>query len=451
MAEAAAAKGSSALDEWRKNKPYKVYMPKQDYSGSDGITAFRWLKRFLAFIVSHLLNILGFLIVGLLIFVIVVFITNCTKLGGCSLILEHGVLNIKTGASKIEAQTGFLSTFWDIITTGGASQIGQTNFGEIKPEDNKKFIELKDVKAGETYFEREPINVQANLFVHSVGKETVVEIYCELEDYKDLITYELPNQEIGQISSFKIPENTKDNFPILCNFEKGITLDSQSVLVDSKKGKMRVIYNSNAQSKWRPYILHSSYIRRLQIQGKDPAEEIKDDPAYSESAGINGMKTELEYESAIQLEIKSGSSMPFYENRYYSLTVALTEMNDFAGNLFKLNDLFIVVPSTVDLETSSSSCDFEYKDTNEQGKIYSVKKSLVNRINDQCTSESLKKFTISRNECIRLYKSNIEANCRMRFNIDTINDSPTFLNFIATADYGYELEDEFIVDIRKTV
>ncbi len=435
----------SALEAFRSQRRFSP----RNYAGSSPETI---IPRAFGGLFKLLTRIFIFFLTFAILFIVVVFFTNCNRLGTCGVALVKVSSALQTGFSQIEGKTGVVSNFWNYILTGGASEIGKTDFGTVTPENSKKFIELETVKVRGIYAENEPItNIKSNLVLSGgLVKDTKVTIACEFKDYDGEISYELPFTEPGPIQYFTIPQNSRDTekFPIICNFNDGIKLSNQDAPVGSvaaKTGRMAAIYESTAESKWRPYILSADDIKKL----KDPAQDFKDDPAYTRTAGIDGMKTELQYESAIELEIKSDSNMPFQEGRFYTLTVALKEQNDLSGNLYSLDKLTLKVPSNVELETGSNNCDFEPQTTDENGKIYTAKKSFLKRINDECTKEGLQRAGISRSECIRFYKTDIEANCRMAFNIEQGTNIPTFLNFGSYAEYSYELENTFTITIKK--
>ncbi|MEK6974701.1 MAG: hypothetical protein AABW41_05705 [Nanoarchaeota archaeon] len=441
---------TSALDSYRQSRP----------NPAGGIETS--IPRTAGYIISLVLRIFVFLLFLVLLVGIITFTINCNKLGTCKVLFEQGAFNIKSGIQKIDAESNIFSRIWSIIATGGASEVGNVDFGITKTE-TKKIIELDDIRTQPFYYfnyydqnGQKIVNsiddIKTSIKVDGIGQETKVMLNCALKDYNGKVTYEhIDNPEPSEDSQFTVPENTnRGSFGVGCNFVDGIEAPNAVQILDTVTGTVTAIFESSAESKWRPYILHSTAYKKLLSENKDVASLISKDPSYSFSNGVQGMKTEPSYESSEMIEIKSPDSMPFQNGKTYSLYIDLNTQDSFSGNLHSLKSLILTVPDSVELKTSETSCDYEPLKNDEEGnKVYALKKDVIERTNYICSKDSISKLAASYKQCASDYLTDIHTYCRMGVEINEIKSTPTFLQFTADAEYSYELRRTFSIILKK--
>ncbi|MBI2671000.1 hypothetical protein HYX18_03425 [Candidatus Woesearchaeota archaeon] len=412
--------------------------------------------------IGKILGFAIFFIMLALMFIVIYFFIKCGTFGTCSYLWEKTAFTLKTTVGEVNERTGLFDRFFILLRTGGASEIGDVDFGLEKTE-TKKLIKLNDVIPKPFYYlntekEKFPIGIGSSILLEGIATDAMVSMNCELKDYDGIVTYEhIGNLEPGENRHFIIPANTRSS-SIGCNFVDGLNAQNPDALVYTTSGTMGITFESTAESKWRPYIIHSEALKRWRQReslNKDATESfdvavfIENDPAHAYDSGVLGMKTEPSYQSSEVIEIKSADSMPFEENKPYTLYINFKTLDSFSGRLKEIKSLKLKVPSSVDLNVNEQSCDYQFLDTEDGNKVYALKKEVIERYNKICSKESLQRFSISESQCTTNYLLDVPTYCRMKFSIEDVKELPTFLQFIADAEYSYEMKDDFIIELKR--
>lgn len=450
-------KDTNALRDFRDNYPSTKIQTNQN-------TKTGFLSNLLSFVVK----ILPLLFVLLLIIFGGIFIIKCTTSGACGILSTQLGFTAKN-AFQATSVTNFAKWFSDVWNSGGTNLVTNLDFREEKSDIIRK-LSLDDIKHDSLYsFNRlsnegtnlspedrtAPINnIRSVVISEGIDKDTNVNINCKLQGYNTngKVTYE--SQDTQEPSSesglFTIYANSQGSYSIGCNFPEGINPTNEDTQVGSRIVSMSVYYDSDAESIWRPYILHSSIFKQMIAQKIDPGSYMTKDPSYDMSNGLYGMATTHSYESSESITIKSDDSMPFQEGKSYNIIIGLKSDNAFLGSLKELKQLYLTVPNTVELLTSSSNCNFEKSNSDKDGNnVYKLKQSFIDNINKACTKESLRSSTLSIETCKSTYLSDIQAYCRMTIQINDIKNIPSFLSFKANAQYIYELNKNAVLTFRK--
>lgn len=380
------------------------------------------------------------ILILVLIFIGFVFVGRCSAAGTCA--YAGSQINKaleKTGTE--EAVKGGWSTVWDIIWSGGSSELFDAK-ADIRESDIKQYIDLLS-PPDKVYFEGKPITVATSIVAYNLSEETNIDLLCTLDGYGE-------NSKISYTYQKAIPGVLGEKrYSVVCTFEDGLSVKSEnSDFFDTRRGVMTLSYSSNAKSNWCLYMLSKSVLEDYNLRNKDPLEEIKRrDPQCI--SGNNAGATIPEFVSAEQLIFGVLDDQPFTESRDYFWQLKLKEAFDYKGNLDKLDSIYVYVPQPARLAIEDSSCQFETSSEIE-GYNYRLKKDAIDFVNQDCNPIALKRTGISVDECIQRFKEDVSFGCPLRIEGLTSSGAlPEKVIVKAYANYSYELRQSFIVAIKK--
>ena len=394
-------------------------------------------------------KIIGILLVVLLIIVIPVrfWATGTTDYA----ITKSGVVVRETGA-PIAARTGFARVI-DLIWNP-YKPISEGSFAVDKTNDIKRFVEIEKISSPRKFQSQESILLNVNFIAHNLEKESKSTILADFPEYERQINIQplevkLPVTEDSEGNTIILPLEIEFPFTAILLFPSGIEVKKQ---VEGASGKVKIIYETTAESVWRAYGYHSDNFKK----GQDPLDLINDDLLTSNGIG----KSRISYDSPVRITFSVDQKQPFKEDIFYPFTVDLRKEALSKGNMNKLNKLILLAPKNIILNDDRRFCDFvETTEINgfdtTQFTVYKVSDTFLNYVNTDCSKELLKSEGITEEECESIYKEENHAVCSFKFeNIPKEQRVPNFVEFKAFAEYTFTVEKAFFVGLipaRTTV
>jgi len=263
-------------------------------------------------------------------------------------------------------------------------------------------------------------------------EDSVAFINCELEDYYgDVI---IDPEEIN------VPgEGRVETTDILCSFEGG--LDESS---NSKKATLTVNYGFYSLATYDTYIMErSEYDYLVYDKGVDPFEEYGFSP---ENIKSNNIMQSVTFPGPVNLAISTNTPQPFYDEQEILFIVSLKE--EWAGNLWQLDDLKLKIPEEINLDEDTAFCDFvDSGEIEGNYKIYDLKQEELDEVNSACSPEMLENIGMSEQRCISELKTEIQFLCKFTILGLPENQNLLHTNIVAETNYIYEIEETTSVKI----
>ena len=147
-------------------------------------------------------------------------------------------------------------------------------------------------------------------------------------------------------------------------------------------------------------------------------------------------------DTPMKIAFSVGEDQPYTEEQSYFLRI-IFKREDLFGNLDKLHNLYLYVPSNVEVNDDARLCEFEQVEEN----VYRLRDSALAYYNKDCSKDSLIGTAMSVEDCISTYKDEIAAICEIRFQVDEETSVPSFVDFKAKAEYSYDIKKHFAIDV----
>src|SRR3989338_275316 len=381
------------------------------------------------------------LFIGLYIAYLIIFsIVNIVRAGTGDAFLERGAQLLDNLPGPL-AKLG-LSTFYRSAKVG-FSDVLNPSISSSKDSDINRYVEIKEVEKDQIrYMPDESIGVIVNAVAYNLARPSRATLNCRMEDYKGPV--KVSNNLIEGGEYIEIPSDEEFRFSLQCIFVDGIKAGSfGNEEIKTVSGKAGLRYISDSETIWEPlFVIENNRDEINDLSGPDIVK------------GLDGKvttKSLLQYNSAIKLTFAHFVSMPFTERRNYRIKLVFEESDPFTGNLNKINTGTLEVPGFVQLEDKDPKlCDLTFDhDSNEREgyKVYRLTEAFKELHNRECTP-GLSGIVLGYDDCIENFKRKIEATCYFRFNLNEEEfQHITKRQFIAKADYEYEVNKGFIADV----
>ncbi len=293
------------------------------------------------------------------------------------------------------------------------------------------------------------IRLLANIKARSPGDPLSIEVYCNLEDYRNdaIIPAELTGTTaIGNTGTIFKDQTTE--FIASCTFPGGLPADRQ---VTSKVAKLIVVYNFKTKAYLRTWFENRDELLSLQSRGIDPFEFYSvQDTLLDSKNKVRSKATKGPMNLGLQIDVPQ----PFTSGSRYLLLTQLSRTLE-EGNMQKLDYLKVQVPSVQDLDVvlaseqnlgAGATCDFEYVlDTGNGYKEYQLLASKLEETNHDCDQRSLRELALSERDCIEFFKEPLFTCNFIATKVPATLQSDIIS---AEASYTFKVEKKRAVDIR---
>ena len=275
--------------------------------------------------------------------------------------------------------------------------------------------------SGDTTF---PPTITGETEGSSLSDELKVTPSCQLKDYEgevEVIPTEVTLFKTNPISS------------VQCIFKDSLETSAE---ITTKKATLKLVYPFKTRAFMKVYTIKKEN-RKLTA---NPFENIQEPYLQSD----NTIKS-ITSAGPLNIGIGLRQSQPLSEDTVYFFGITLVN-NEWLGNLEMLNGLTLYLPSELELDTTSTNCEFIYSGlTQERFKIYELTQTALDSINVEC-SKLLDILT--EDDCINKYKNKRTFFC----NLKVLNAEPktTYIGSIkAEADYTYSTKKSIGINIIK--
>jgi hypothetical protein len=376
-----------------------------------------WILKILRFL---LIIIVVAIFIGIIVFGVLVY-----RSGSWEYFYKHASPSLRKVLDPINS---FFDNLYQLLVVDPGSVINKPTTGGVAEAEVDRFIEMSrpNLREGDYrayYFVDRPIDVKSRCKAEDLTQDTRIEIGCELEDYDGSTSFEI----LGKKNLVIEASEKEQKFEVRCIFEGGISEKS------SKNGKIKIKYGASAESSWVVDSIHSRYKDKFDLKPQD---------------------TELAYNSPLYFQFGFYGDYPFNEDIVYTLAIEGIEKNPESGKIFRINSLELYIPPNVQLFVEDPVCDFVK--TNEQdgygNSVYRLSDDYLKDINVDCSKIEDGKYTESQcNKRKEELTENLIARCDfMYIDVPPIIDAPKEDVFRAKAEYVYQVETSFIVDIRES-
>src|SRR3989344_6014171 len=311
---------------------------------------------------------------------------------------------------------------------------------EIEENADKKELGVKVTnleQVGGRAFSGNDVIIRGVITAQSLTSELTSSVRCEMDGYKGDVKVEISGTG-GD--SMKVYKDVPQTFTATCIFPNGVTVDDLSKIKITGIAKMYVAYDFTTKAMHNTYFLSKKSADSLISKGVDPFVYYKvSDPLLKSDRTVRSVTTQ----GPINLGIGTFDSQPFSENIPYYLGVTLTNNDDWFGNLKELKDVLLYMPPNIDVAGEGNiqgECDvYPTGDLDEDGfKVYSLNSDKLEQANKDCSKKALSEQLIGEEQCLNLFKNNINYMCK--FVIAEGLDEDNIFKDIMSAESGYVYE-----------
>jgi hypothetical protein len=390
-----------------------------------------------ALLFGKLMKFIMFLIILGMIFFVGMFIFNVWSSGVGSTMTEEGLVALDGVGAPIKSG---VFDFWKFFKNP-SSAADQWKWGsEVIENEEYEFLGVKIIKFRESkdkFFSNEPVQVSGVVEGAGLLEEGMeIRFSCSLKDYHGPI-------EIYPESYTIYGKGVTRRQEVSCIFPDGFSTMKDE---HSETATLKAEYDFKTDSFYRIYFMDSNLLESFFIKGEDPF--MNDQIQVTNELLIkphNVMMSQVT-EGPVDLRLSSESSQPFSEKSEFILFNVELITKEF-GNLKRVNDLKLYVPSAIEFSQDVRLCDFEDTGDFEDGfRIYKIRNSsLNNKVNVDCSNND---FYSHKGDCIEEF-NDISLQC-----IFNVLDLPEGNNFFfslikASVDYVYEAEKKEVVTVVK--
>lgn len=405
-----------------------------------------------------------FYIIGILVILGIIVLAISSYLYGQTGIAEAGYQRLAVGAEEagvnIIAKLGLEKAYYALFKP--EKLLGPSFESNIETTTENKDLGVRFTKLETTgrFFENEPITVIGTINAQSIDEDLDVEVTCNLEDYEGGKFFPA---EVSSASGSGNPARVFKGFPEIiqatCTFPNGLSIENSEQLFRTERSNMYATYDFKTLASMKLYLLNLEVKKSLALQQLDPFKYY----GISESLlkSDNTMRSKAT-KGPINLGIGTYQSQPFSENIPYWFGVAIKNNIDWQGNLFGITSLELMVPPNMILESDAGfrteeselnvekveSCAFEPTgyENSDGSKIYTLKSEILEYVNRDCSK--VKSSEMSEQECIDLFKTDLEFRCR--FMLTDVPYRDIKFDFVeAEAKYKYKTEKSSTITVRK--
>ena len=398
---------------------------------------FKFSKFSFAILFGKLMKFIMIIVILGLIFFVGMFIFNVWSSGAGSTMTEEGLVALDGVGAPIESG---LFNFWKIFKN--PSEIGNTFAWGSEVIENEEydflgvniisFIETKD-----KFLSNEPI--QARGIVDGAGlldEGMEIRFLCELGDYNGPI-------EIYPESYTIYGKGVTRRQEISCIFPEGLSTTKNE---HSETAKLKAEYDFKTESFYRVYFMDHNLLESFLIMGEDPFMNNRIQVTNELLIKPQNVMVSQVTEGPIDLKLSSETSQPFSQESDFVLFNVELITKDF-GNLKRVKDLKLYVPSAIEFSNDVRLCDFEDTGDYYEGfKVYKITNhSLNNKINMDCANSNYYALDA---DCIEEFRD-IELQCSFKV-LDLPEGNDFFFSLIrAEVDYVYEIEKKEVITVIR--
>lgn len=401
-------------------------------------------------------NILKFILISALGIIIIfggilggLFVYNYFyRAGEGASILKHAGVGLEETGVAGAAKLGVLDIFKVALNPEKAGAIYGFQ-SEIEDNADKKELGVKMTnleQVGGRAFSGKDVIIRGVITAQSLTSELTSSVRCEMDGYKGDAKVEISGTEGDSI---KIYKDVPQTFTATCVFPNGITVDDLSKIKLTKIAKMYVAYDFTTKAMHNTYFLSKKSADSLISKGVDPFVYYKvSDPLLKSDRTVRSVTTQ----GPVNLGIGTFDSQPFSENIPYYLGVTLTNNNDWFGNLKELKDVLLYMPPNINLAGEGGiqgDCDFyNTGDLDEDGfKVYSLNSNKLEQANKDCSKKALSEQLIGEEQCLNLFKNNINYMCKFVI-AEGLDEDNIFKDIMRVeSSYIYETSKSVAVDV----
>ena len=320
-------------------------------------------------------------------------------------------------------------------------------------------VKIKEFKPSATvYLENTPITLSGTIIASSLAEEIELQAYCSLKEYQDarLFPAQLTGNPTASGNKGKVfKDQTNAEFQVTCLFPPEAATTEK--LRTPKTAKLTVTYEFTTKGTQKIYLLDKQEL--LALNGEDPFKAYKiSDPQLSSARKIKSKTTD----GPLSLSFGIDTPQPFTQDTVYRLSVQLANNVGWRGNLQKLDNIILQVPSAGDVEivmdgesgfsmSGSPGCDFEYIGPGDEGyKLYNIVPEKLENVNKDCSKSTLTSLALSEKECISFLKERPTFNCFVK-PLKVPENTLTYDTLRAEAKYIYKIEESSVLEIRQTL
>ena len=424
-----------------------------------------FLKRW---IFKPLLGIIILVVIAAIIVLLYFVITRVLiGTGAGTVIAQHGESVIEQNVPVWVAKIGLTNVYLAIAKP--ETLFTPSFVSEVEKSQNKEIgAKIKSFKPIiETVFETDPIEFNGEIEVATLDRPMKVLVFCQLEEYKggpypeDLSM--IPAQLIGINSNGNeavIYENDFRTFEAGCLFPPGSVPVPKTRTITAQKAKLIVVFEGYGVASSPIYLFPEERKRALALDGREPFEYYKINEQGLQSDNRIKSRTTP---GPLNLGIGIFQSQPIGVGVPYSLGVTVAHNYQWRGNLNKIEELSIKIPSTSDLDITLSSeqefgntlgeastCAFDpIGKTPDEFQIYTLRGDLLKRVNKDCNTQTLKSSTLTKQKCIDIFKEKINYKCKFVVKNMPLSERPV-KDFIGVeAKYLFQSESGSVINVLR--
>ncbi len=354
---------------------------------------------------------------------------------------DIGVTSISTALSNTPIYK-YLYNAYQSITNPKQVLVGNSWDSQVDENTNADLgVKITDFKSQDNYYEpKSPIYMLGSIKAASLEDNSKIKIRCSLADYKGATESLISESNSDEAVLYKDITST---FTTQCNFKEGIEISKE---LSAKEAKLSVIYNFKTKAYEKIYTLSKAQKNVYLSKNLDPFESINE-PNLNSDKSITSVTTA----GPMKLAIGFTQSQPLSEGLNYLFGITLKNNAAWSGNLERLNQIIIELPSELEL-SSSGKCDFvksgesltDFTQENKGFKTYQLNSEALKKANIDCVQQK----TLTEDECISKYKESNNFICILK--VLKAEDQTNYIGSIkAEANYVYSTKQSATVKIVK--
>ena len=307
-----------------------------------------------------------------------------------------------------------------------------------------------------TITEGDKIIFSGNIKFVTLSEPISIQAFCSLEDYKNnaLIPAALFGSTTTKVNQATIYPFSNEELNVECLFPEGVPVAKNKV---TKIAKLIIAYDYATEASQTVYFMPQEEFLAIERKGLNPFEvkKIRNPQLRSDRKIVS-----KSIDGPMKLTVGVDLPQPFVGNRPYKLQAQLTNNLGWIGNIKRINELSLQVPHVQDLTlclegtscypsaSSVDTCDFEYVGPGDEGfDIYNVKQSVLDSVNRDCSSDTIRTAALTEKQCIDLFRSRPTFSCS--FVALNVPDNLQYDSIRAKARYIYKAEKQSYIDIIK--
>ncbi len=373
--------------------------------------------------------------------------------------IDHGAVAAKEQVPKVIEAIG-LQNAYQTFFNPEALVIGYGFESDIEENENneKLGVRITDLRPTNKFFEGDSIALDGTIKAQSIREPLTIQVYCELEDFNNeqKIPAQIASAE-AQGNQITLYPGTEETILASCLFENAAEFreNEDDKVITSRQATMSVTYDFQTLAMHKTYFLNQKESNALKKRGQDPFDTYQiQDPQLNYDNTIRSRATA----GPLKVAIGTVQSQPFTQNQPAAFAVTIANNPQYGGNVKTLQQITLHTPPNTILESDPEygsqalidQCAFETTgEVDQEGfKVYSVKDSELDQVNQDCKDITLATAHLTTEQCIKFYKG--EMNFRCKFKATEVPEEGLFYDIIrADAEYIYETKKSKVITILR--